>query len=66
MGQEASKGRRVKEAPDTPVEVPQEVREGPLDRSLYDAAEDGKHEEVERLLDEGANPNWANFVSGSR
>lgn len=50
------------------MEEPEEIWEVPLDQALIDAAGwKGNHEEVKRLLAEGANPNWPNpyVVSGS-
>lgn len=47
------------------MEEPGEIHdEGSLDRALWDATDksNADHAEVERLLDEGANPNWAHPV----
>ena len=61
MGQKWSKGSPVERPIEAAVEEPEEIQEGPLDRALWDASGfRGDHEEVKRLLDEGANPNWPN------
>ena len=68
MGQKGSKGSPGERPIEAAVEEPEEIQEGPLDRELWWAAGGGDHEEVKRLLDEGANPNWPNpdYVSGFR
>ena len=69
MGQKGSKGSPVEMPIEAAVEEPEEIQEGPLDRKLWDAVYFRKdHEEVKRLLDEGANPNWPrpDHVSGFR
>ena len=66
MAQKGSKGSPVERPIEAAVEEPEEIQEGPLDRELYNAAGlYGDHEEVKRLLDEGANPNWPHPVNVS-
>ena len=64
MAQGGNKGSPVERPIEAAVEEPGEIQEGPLDWALNDATFKSvvDHEEVKRLVDEGANPKPLNTI----